>query len=336
MMGCGSSKSAVAPVSQLGPLPAIEAEPQMQDGKQAQHGDTVEKESSITRIGSKKICQNEVQSTVANESQSTSNVINVQEADIHSKNENDRSESSQYSSRESIDVNTRLISANSTQSKASQDSGLGEEYVHVITEGSDSSTKEIANLPKGMQVPNLTIEGEKLETSSSVGHHRKRLPPIQPMKSCASGDSSLTSKRVTFSNDLIDELPDTPSIIKRPCSRGGLAFDIVLDETSPSVDPAIRRKPVHLKKLEQKRGAVSHEELDEKQRAAGQRRKVLCNNDCSYAILIAMQRTQSAWPSTCMGVAGYRSRGDSTFIIIISSDPCARSISSGLQRLQLL
>lgn len=284
-MGCGSSRMAVAPAPQLGPQP----QPRVagsEDGSRAtvQHGEAVERQSSSTSIGSKKsvkIRQNKVLPKIANKSLSSSSVIKVQEAEIHNQSSSE-SDSSQYSSRESIHINTRLVSAYSTQSKASQDSGLGEEYAHIITEGSDSTTKEVANLPQGMEAPNLTIEGEKIKTPSLVGH-RKRLPPIQPVRGHASSSSEstsppplslATSKRVTFSKDL-NELPDSPSIIKRPCSRGGLAFDIVLDESS--ADPAIRRKPVHLKKLEQKRGAVSHEELDEKQRAAELRRKVWTN-----------------------------------------------------------
>ena len=280
-MGCGSSKSAVAPVPQLGLQPRS-AGSEEKSQTTVQHGEVVEQQSSSTSIGSKKLVkirQNKVLPKTANESLSASSVIKVQEAELHNQSSGE-SDSSQYSSRESIHANTRLISAYSTQSKGSQDSGLGEEYAHIITEGSDSTTKEVANLPQGMEAPNLTIEGEKIKTPSLVGH-RRRLPPIQPVKGHASSSSEsispppphtlAASKRVTFSKDL-DELPDSPSIIKRPCSRGGLAFDIVLDESA--ADPAIRKKPVHLKKLEQKRGAVSHEELDEKQRAAEERRKV--------------------------------------------------------------
>ena len=285
-MGCGSSKSrvAVAPA----PMQPGSAQPQLrsEDGSQTtvQHnGEAVERQSSSTSIGSKKsvkIRQNKALPKVANKPlSSASSVIKVQEAEVHNQSSNE-SDSSQYSSRESVLITTRLVSAYSTQSKGSQDSGLGEEYAHIITEGSDSATKEVANLPEGIEAPNLTIEGEKVKTPSLVGH-RKRLPPIQPVKSRTSSSSESSSppppsslasaKRVTFTKDL-EELPDSPNIIKRPCSRGGLAFDIVLDESA--ADPAIRRKPIHLKKLEHKRGTVSHEELDEKQRAAEIRRKV--------------------------------------------------------------
>ena len=281
-MGCGSSRSAVAPAPQLGPQPRTAGSEERSQAT-VQHGEAVERQSSSTSIGSKKsvkIRQNNVLPKTANESLSVSSVIKVQEAELHNQS-NGESDSSQYSSRDSIHINTRLVSAYSTQSKASQDSGLGEEYAHIITEGSDSTMKEVANLRQGTEAPNLTIEGEKIKTPSLVGH-RRRLPPIQPVKGHTSSSNESTSppppplsltasKRVTFSKDL-NELPDSPSIIKRPCSRGGLAFDIVLDESA--ADPAIRKKPIHLKKLEQKRGAVSHEELDEKLRAAEQRRKV--------------------------------------------------------------
>jgi hypothetical protein len=290
-MGCGSSRSrvAVAPAPQPGPQPRVEGPGDGSQTTTVQHaGEAVETQSSGTSNEGKKsvkIHQNKVLPKIANKSSLSSSVIKVQEAEIHNQSNNE-SDSSQYSSRESVHINTRLVSGYSTQSKASQDSGLGEEYSHIITEGSDSTTKEVANLPQGMgQAPNLTIEGEKINTPSLVGH-RKRLPPIQPVKSRASSSSASTSppppapssqaapKRVTFTKDL-DELPDSPNIIKRPCSRGGLAFDIVLDESA--ADPAVRRKPIHLKKLEQRRGDVSHEELDDKQRAAELRRKVCTN-----------------------------------------------------------
>ena len=97
-------------------------------------------------------------------------VIKVQEAADRNSNGSE-SDSSQSSSRESISSSssTRLISA---ESKGSQDSGVhvGEEYSHVIMEGSDSREKEVAKLPQGMEKPDLVIEGEKIKTPSSVGH----------------------------------------------------------------------------------------------------------------------------------------------------------------------
>lgn len=281
-MGCGSSKmAAVAPSPQLLPQSTHD------DG--AQH----ERQNSSTSTGSRKSIkfrQNKISPKQVDESMSMPGVIKVQEAaDIQHRNSNgSESNSSQYSSRESISSSsTRLISAHSTESNGSQDSGLGEEYSHVITEGSDSREKEVAKLPQGMEKPDLVIEGEKIKIPSSVGHRQRpaRLPPIQISEgSPSSGKNSTPSvptKRVMFSNSLIDELPDSPSIVKKPCAKGGLAFDIVLNDTPIEPNTVAKRKPAHLKKLEQKRGGnVSHKELDEKQRAAEQRRKA-CHISCS-------------------------------------------------------
>ena len=282
-MGCGSSKIAVAPAPlQTEQLPRTSSEGQSQVGGWQE--EMMKKQISATSIGSRKsvkIRPNKILPKPLDESASALNIIRVQEAAIQGSSSHSESDSSQYSSRESIHSNTRLISAHSTESKASRDSGLGEEYAHVITEGSETNDKEVANLPQGTETPDLTIEGEKITTPSSVGHRRRpaRLPPIQPVKSYVYSEHnsppplSLATKRVTFSNNLIDELPDSPSIIKKPCSKGGLAFDIVLND-SP-MDPAMMKKrPAHLQKLNHRRAIVSHEELDEKQRAAEQRRKV--------------------------------------------------------------
>ena len=285
-MGCGGSKSSavVVPAPQMRPEDQSEQPSQTttsQTGIQ-QHKETIERQNSATSIGSKKsikIRQNKVLPKIGDKS----SIIKVQEADSQRNSRSSDSDSSHYSSSELIGSNTRLISAHSTESKGSQDSGLGDDYAHVITEGSDSTDKNIANIPDGMEKPNLTIEGEKLNTPSLTGHRKRpaRLPPIQLSKGSTSSSEngsstsfeSLGVKRVTFSK-LIDELPDSPSIIKKPCAKSGLAFDIVLED-SP-MEEVTKRRPVHLQKLEKSRrkGTVSHEVLDEKQRAAEQRRKV--------------------------------------------------------------
>ena len=282
-MGCGSSKMAAVTPSQQ-PRPQL---PQSTHDDEAQQ----ERQNSSTSTGSRKSIkfrQNKISPKPVEESMPTPSVIKIQEA-ADRKSNGSESDSSQYSSRESISSSsTRLISA---ESKGSHDSGLGEEYSHVITEGSDSREKEVAKLPQGMEKPDLVIKGEKIKTPSLVGHRRRpgRLPPIQTSEdsppSGKNSTSSVPTKRVMFSDTLIDELPDSPSIVKKPCAKGGLAFDIVMNDTPTDPNTVAKRKPAHLKKLEQKRGGnVSHEELDEKQRAAEQRRKA-CH--ISYYLSVA-------------------------------------------------
>ena len=287
-MGCGSSKMAAV-------VPSPQLRPQLPQSAHAD-GAQQERQNSSKSTGSRKSIKfrpNKISPKPVEECMSTPNVIKVQEAaDTQHRNSNgSESDSSQYSSRESINSSsTRLISAHSTESKGSQDSGLGEEYSHVITEGSDSKEKEVAKVPQGMEKPDLIIEGEKIKTPSSVGHRQRpaRLPPIQTSNgspsSIKNSTPSVPIKRVMFSDSLIDELPDSPSIVKKPCAKGGLAFDIVLNDTPTDPYTVAKRKPAHLKKLEQKRGGnVSHKELDEKQKAAEQRRKA-CHISCYRSV----------------------------------------------------
>ena len=267
-MGCGSSKiSSVAPAPESRPQPAkLSPADNASTAAGLQNEEKVERQNSGSSIGSKKSAKVR-KNSVAPKAEDKSGIIKVQEANHQRNSSSSDSDSSQYSSRESISANTRLISAHSTESKGSQDSGLGDDYAHVITEESESADKDIANLPEGMEKPSFIIEGEKVKIPSSGGHRKRphRLPPIQAPVS-----------HVILSKELINELPDSPSIIKKPCGKSGLAFDIVLDDIP--TDVAVRRKPAHLVKLEKKprKGlTVSFEELDEKQKAAEQRRKVL-------------------------------------------------------------
>ena len=268
-MGCGSSKiSSVAPAPEARPQPAKQSPVDNASTDTHVQREELERQTSGSSIGSKKSIKIRKNSIVP-KAVDKSGIIKVQEVDLQRSSTSSESDSSQYSSRESINTNTRLISAHSTESKGSQDSGLGDDCANIITEESESTDKEVANLPEGMDKPNLHVEGERLKGISSGGHRRlpHRLPPIQTPVS-----------QLAMSKDLINELPDSPSIVKKPCARGGLAFDIVLDDVPPDVTE--RRKPAHLVKLEKKprKGlTVSFAELDEKQKAAEQRRKVQCN-----------------------------------------------------------
>ncbi len=177
---------------------------------------------------------------------------------------------------ESLLNTNKSIALSSRQSSAkSKDSGLG-----VDTESDHISADKSS--------PNKV--NSKLE-------HRKRntikLPPLKP-KTRAPEDVELEAilqKRVKFADALINELPATNSIVKRPVSRGGVAFDIRTDGEDDIISKAqpeeelVPRKPVPLcvrnyAKRQRRANTVTKYELEKKQKAAEQRRKVsvLCLN----------------------------------------------------------
>lgn len=203
---------------------------------------------------------------------------------------------SQYSSSESITKSaSSIISECRKGSAKSVDSGLGRERTDVIiTEQSDPALKVVAHVPDNMPDPaNLAIGGTQMKIPGPMGHRKRstgRLPPIHPTgrhrvlqensnQSTLISDPSLEAilqKHVQFADVLINELPSSSSIVKRPVSRGGVAFDIGTDERRPVAPPSSRKPPCVLKYSQQRRTAdvITHAELDEKQKAADQRRKV--------------------------------------------------------------
>ena len=90
----------------------------------------------------------------------------------------------------------------------------------------------------------------------------------------------ILEKHVQSADVLINQLPDTSSIVKRPVSRGGVAFDITTTATTATGQQRshFRKPPCVVKYSQRKRASevVTHAELDEKQRVADQRRKVSC------------------------------------------------------------
>ncbi len=185
----------------------------------------------------------------------------------------------------SLGSSSRTNSADSTSSKAnSSDSGLGEEYAHVITEKSDEDKQTIAEVPDGVQSTELAIEGRKLTTPAHQGH-RKRLtfsshrPPHSHDQhpTTASLSPIKASRTVSFDPKAVKlNLPDSPSIIQRPVSRSGMAFEVFLggngDDTG---ERGSRMKTPGVMRLERRRKELAtKKQLLEQQRMAEQRRKV--------------------------------------------------------------
>lgn len=201
---------------------------------------------------------------------------------------------SQYSSSESITKSASSIGECRKGSAKSVDSGLGRERTDIIiTEQSDPALKVVAHVPENMPDPaELAIDGTQMKIPGPLGHRKRsnsRLPPIHPTgkhrllqedsNQSTDGPSleAILQKHVQFADVLINELPSISSIVKRPVSRGGVAFDIGTDERRrPTVPPSSRKPQCVLKYSQQRRAAdvITHAELDEKQKAADQRRKV--------------------------------------------------------------
>lgn len=204
---------------------------------------------------------------------------------------------SQYGSTDSILSSTKSSSSTygkpRNSSAKSNDSGLGgrgEEGTNddIITEKSSTVLQEAAKVPEDATNVDLSIDSKQMRTPGPMGHRKRshwgKLPPVHPKGRPNNSEEdkaleTLLQKHVQFADKLIDELPTTSTIVKRPVSRGGVAFDIRTDEEegSSSTSRGCPRKPACVLKYTQHRRAaevVTHAELDEKQKAANQRRKV--------------------------------------------------------------
>lgn len=203
---------------------------------------------------------------------------------------------SQYGSSESITSSTKSAGSSCNNesrngSARSNDSGLGREqqqqqqHTDIITEKSNPGLAGVANMPEKVPDPNLVVHGKQIKTPGPMGHRRRsnaRLPPVHPRgrpQHLVADEQSLESilrKRVQFADVLIDELPVTSSIMKRPVSRGGVAFEIKNGEVDASTRTCVRKPACVLKYAQHRRATevVTHAELDEKQKVADLRRKV--------------------------------------------------------------
>lgn len=177
----------------------------------------------------------------------------------------------------------RTNSADSASSKAtcsSSDSGLGEEYAHIVTEHSQKDQQKVAELPDDVQPARLTIEGQKITTPATHGH-RKRLtltshrPPPHP--NGIPQPPGKPSHMVSFApNNKVLDLPESPSIVQRPVSRGGLAFEVFLGNKGDDTQlRGSRQKTPAVVKLERTpKNLPSKDQLLQQQRVAEERRKV--------------------------------------------------------------
>ena len=198
-----------------------------------------------------------------------------------------------YGSLESLTSNSKAISEASHYGSAeSKDSGLGEdvEFYHIITEKSSPRLKHVADVPEELPEADLD-DSQKMRTPGTMGHLKRnttRLPPVFSRNKKTKEEAvsicleAILQKRVKFAGMLIDELPTTNSIFKRPVSRGGVAFDIFMGCSEVEKEKATSEGEMRKKlppcvrnyaKQQKLTNTTTQDDLEEKQRAAEQRRK---------------------------------------------------------------
>ena len=156
-----------------------------------------------------------------------------------------------------------------------QGCGLEECGCGYITEKSDTTAQTIAKVPAGLELSDLTIYGIKLKTPVDPFDHRQKMARNQLTFKHKSTHQQIKMprmpKKVTFASTAALEIPNDPNIIKRPSSRGGVAFDILIEGSA-----AVKRKPAAAaaRRLGRKRSGLTKAQLDESQERAQQRREV--------------------------------------------------------------
>ena len=244
-MGCGASKTAVVA-------------PEQAPSKPPESLNASSSTASLTGIRQNvKVRQRKAQSSASEALQSGSSSTLCSESDMKAQD----SEVTSLGSR-----NSSATSGKSKGSSSSGDSGLGEEYTVIITEKSDEVLREIANVSSELDPPAISINGSSVGITDKSKQESKKLQQIDTDEEFPRG-----LKHVTFAEKLIGELPDSPSIIKRPVSRGGMAFDVSLGD---SLSPQRSAQMPAFSSNSKRRKRLSYQELQEKQREVEQRKKV--------------------------------------------------------------
>jgi len=178
------------------------------------------------------------------------NVFLVEEFKDGDKNKSKRT-GSESSLDSELEGQTRIVgSATSKVSSRTYDSGLGEDYAHVITESSDPTQQKIAEDDRP-NTPDFTLTGTQIQT-------RKR------------------SGKTRDSDDILEQLQQEGLLLSRPKSRGGLAFEVMISPEGQLAPLEKRRPPPRLAKLKKKhkkKKQLTKEQLEAKMQAAEERRK---------------------------------------------------------------
>ena len=184
-----------------------------------------------------------------------------------------------------------VVEVSRQSSAKSKDSGLGvdTEPEHSSSVKSSPFMRSEADTPQSQLSTSIKIN-KKMSISGQTKRRKRnpiRLPPIKPIAVPKAKEDveleAILQKRVKFADTLINELPATNSIVKRPVSRGGVAFDIMVEhsdsdgEGCPGVDEMSGRVVPqcvrNYAKRQRQADIVTKTKLEQKQRAAEERRK---------------------------------------------------------------
>ena len=140
-------------------------------------------------------------------------------------------------------------------------SGLDGDYASVITEFSDQISQEVAEVAEGLEVPDLKIEGRALKLPA--GSRKKTKKTVAAVKPPMPQPPWVLEKKTSSSSKAhLQQL------------RTGVAFEVQVGTQRSEGKPAMRRK----------RRRATKKDLDAKQAAASQRRKV-CQSMHEYATI---------------------------------------------------
>lgn len=281
-MGCTNSKVKVAPQKVTNGLVSGDEGVKRRDTR-PNNSDSVrcpketKKTSSSSSSRNAKSTRNVQQAKNCSEAANSSetygpNVVMVQEAKLKAEEHaNSSSLASTQGCKTSVLISSRNASASSNSSSTSSDSGLGEEYAHVITEKSDTKSQEIAKVPNNRNVPNLEITGVQLAVPEPLDH-RMRSRARQQANQQAQVKQPLppwTLQKKASEVETSDPQNAAQSFGK------GISFEVQVGTRGLQGGGKRKKKPDAVSRLERRQKDVAtKKELVEKQIAAEQRRKV--------------------------------------------------------------
>ena len=151
-------------------------------------------------------------------------------------------------------------------------SGLDGEYASVITEFSDQISQDVAEVAEGLEVPDLQIEGLALKLPA--GSRKKTKKTLAAVKPPMPQPPWVLEKKTSSSSEAhLQQL------------RTGVAFEVQVGAQRSEGKPVMKRK----------RRRATKKDLDAKQAAASQRRKVCHSMHVSATSCLQLLLGHSTW-----------------------------------------
>ena len=274
-MGCTNSKVQVAPQKVTSGLVSSD--------------ERIKRRDARPKSGESIRCLNETKTTSSPSTMNAKRTRNVQQAKNHTEASNSskpygpnvvmvreaKQKAEEHGCKDSVLLSSRNISATSNSSSMSSDSGLGEEYAHVITEKSDTKSQEIAKVPNNFDVPKLEITGVQLAVPEPLEHRMRTQARQRANQQYKTQVKQPLPPWLLPKGESEVETSDRPNAVQCPSSGRGVSFDVQVGSRGLEGRGKRKRKPDAVTRLERKRkDVVTKKELEEKQIAAEQRRKV--------------------------------------------------------------